>query len=213
MNHPTHSTHPLTQSLTLMPIHRSQGREIITKCVPIMPTDDGDRRIHDGECGRHAVPMYRHGLASLCASLPSLCHILHPISRSMFRQQAHERTIERIRQQTHTLQSSVSFHSVPSLSLSFHTARQVRMQMLCFLIGSIGLMSVRRQKYRSASLFDQRRSQRLGSNDVGDFETEIIEFTKMDERSSNNSSVDSGMMGNANNEETVPLTAVSLDVV
>jgi len=83
------------------------------------------------------------------------------------------------------------------------------MQVLCFLVGSLSLISVRRQKMSNATLFDQRRVARRSSNMVLDDDTNDndgdgeIEFPRV------NHPEDTG----DNREETVALTATPLDVV
>ena len=77
------------------------------------------------------------------------------------------------------------------------------MQVFCFLVGSLSLLSVRRQKMQSVTLFDQRRTRR-GSSVVGeDVDEEEIEFARVDHPEARGD----------NREETVALTATPLDVV
>ena len=54
----------------------------------------------------------------------------------------------------------------------------MRMQVICFLFGSISLIAVRRQRGTAATLFDQRKSKRGGQRSDADGEGEI-EFSSM----------------------------------
>ena len=54
----------------------------------------------------------------------------------------------------------------------------MRMQVLCFLFGSISLITVRRQRGSAATLFDQRKAKRGDQNYDADGEGEI-EFSPM----------------------------------
>lgn len=54
----------------------------------------------------------------------------------------------------------------------------MRMQVICFLFGSISLIAVRRQKGTAATLFDQRKAKRGDQNYDADGEDEI-EFSPM----------------------------------
>mmetsp|Transcript_29054 Transcript_29054/g.35390 ORF Transcript_29054/g.35390 Transcript_29054/m.35390 type:complete len:214 (-) Transcript_29054:152-793(-) len=73
-------------------------------------------------------------------------------------------------------------------------ALMVRFQLLCTLVAFISLMSTRRQKRVSASLFDQRRRSKRGtrsSNVGGDGDSVATEDSEMAPLTSNQSLVDS----------------------
>jgi hypothetical protein len=54
----------------------------------------------------------------------------------------------------------------------------MRMQVMCFLIGSLSLLAVRKQRGTTATLFDQRKAKRGNQSYNPDSEVEI-EFSPM----------------------------------
>lgn len=82
-----------------------------------------------------------------------------------------------------------------------HFPTQIRLQLICFMLGSIALWTVRRQKSSSATLFDQRRSMRRTVSISKDISNALnFELPELNGNSEGNG-------------EMEPLTAKPLDIV
>mmetsp|Transcript_21072 Transcript_21072/g.34876 ORF Transcript_21072/g.34876 Transcript_21072/m.34876 type:complete len:198 (+) Transcript_21072:89-682(+) len=76
----------------------------------------------------------------------------------------------------------------------------MRLQVICFLFGSMSLFAVRKLKNTTSTLFDQRKAAKRGSQTLDDDDDEDIEFEIEF----------SSMLGQNNNEEMQPLQPIDV---